>query len=273
MRQFLHMEPPGDDDDALTDVLKGLKDHKLATDALVLEALEAGAQLVEDALDHDPTSANTHPFLSYLSRGSLVRAIRTRGKLPVEDHLLRYRWDPHTGYLHDLIAYMSFRRRSSSFAARRADWITTIINSDVPPPKAARRIADANQRQVLANPFFRIHLLVAAVLGAPNAGTTPPDPYAEVDDAWLPFFDAFIKHHHRKLRPGVSLRDMVEILVAVGEGIALRELASPADDNRRNHRITLQGTTALALMYAGTVPDDGATAFGLDTLFGDLAGA
>jgi len=264
---------PGEDDETLTDVLTGLKDHKLATDALVLEALEAGAQLVEEALDHDPTSANTHPFLSYLSRGSLVRAIRTRGRFPVEDHLLRYRWDPHTGYLHDLIAYMRFRRRSHSFAARSADWITTIINSDVPPPEAARRIADANQRQVLANPFFRIHLLVAAVLGAPNAGTTAPDApdlYAEVDDAWLPFFDAFIKHHQRKLRPGVSLRDMVEILVAVGEGIALRELASPADDDERKHRITLQGTTALALMYACTVPDDGATAFGLDTLFGDM---
>jgi len=260
---------PGESAETLASVLTGLKDPKLADDPLVLRALEAGADLVEEALDHAPTSAETHPFLSYLSRGSLVRAIRNTGSRSVQDHHLRYRWDPHTGYLHDLIAYMRFRRRSRSFAERNADWITKIIKSPGRPAEAIRRVTNANQRQVLANPLFRIHLLVAAILGSPTAGSTAPDLYAGVDDAWLPIIDAVIKRHRRQLRPDVSLRDIVEILVAVGEGIALRELASPGDSSQRERRVTLQGTTALALMYACTVPDDDLTAFGLDTLFDD----
>ena len=69
------MALPGEGAETLASVLTGLKDPKLADDPLVLHALEAGADLVEEALDHAPTSAETHPFLSYLSRGSVVRAI------------------------------------------------------------------------------------------------------------------------------------------------------------------------------------------------------
>ncbi|HWF32015.1 MAG TPA: hypothetical protein VG188_05590 [Solirubrobacteraceae bacterium] len=262
---------PGEDAETLARVLTGLKDPRLADDPLVLHALEAGADLVEEALGHAPTSAGTHPFLSYLSRGSVVRAIRNAGSGSVQDHHLRYRWDPHNGYLHDLVAYMSIRRRSRSFAERNADWITKIVKSQGRPAEAIRRVTNANQRQVLANPLFRMHLLVAAILGSPTVGGTAPDLYAEIDNAWLPIIDAVIKQHRRQLRPDVSLRDIVEILVAVGEGIALRELAGPGDSGRRERRVTLQGTTALALMYACTVPDDDPTAFGLDTLFDDRA--
>jgi hypothetical protein len=50
---------------------------------------------------------------------------------------------------------------------------------------------------------------------------------------------------------------VVEILTAVCEGLALRELADPSGGAKRERRLRLQGTTALALLSACLDPGDG----------------
>lgn len=250
------MQTPREDGVPFSEFLTGLSRPELASDDLVFEALEAGAELIEQALDHDAASAELHPFLAFLSRGSVIRAINARGNRMSQEHILKYRWNPHTDYIKDLIAYIRFRRGTRTFPARAGEWITAMMQSVPSPSIFVRTISNGNQSQLFANPLFRLQLLAAAVLGAPRTRMSAPDMYEEVDDQWLPFFEAFLAQHDRVMRPGVRARDLVEILVAIGEGFALRELIAPTVAEERHRRGSMQGTATLALLAACTVPAD-----------------
>jgi hypothetical protein len=234
----------------LGDLLTGLSRRSLATHPLTVEYLEAGAQVVAEALDHDPLNAELHPFLSFLSRGEIQRAVNRRGNLKGSEGTIADRWTPHTTYIRDLIAWMRHRRGNRSFPARAAEFISTALASAPSPSAVVRTISEANQGQLFANPLFRLQLLAAAVLGAPQARASAPDIYDEIDERWTPFFETFLTRYGLTLRPGVSVQDLVEVLVAVGEGLALRELAAPSDGEDRQRRLRLQGTATLALLSA-----------------------
>lgn len=258
----------------LSEFLTGLSRPELASDDMVYEALEAGADIIEQALDHDAASPELHPFLAFLSRGSVVRAINARGNLRAEEHHLKYRWDPSTDYVKDLIAYLRFRRGTRSFPARLGLSIIALMQSVPSPALFVRSVAKDNQAQLYNNPLFRLQLLAAAMLGSPRSQVSAPDMYEQLERQWLPFFAAFFERHKRKMRPGVTTRDLVDILVAVGEGLALRELIDRSVEDEHQRRVNLQGTTALTLIFACTVPTDEESPQTLDQLVNhELIGA
>jgi hypothetical protein len=90
---------------------------------------------------------------------------------------------------------------------------------------------------------------------------------------WKQFYDQFLRSHGLRLRPGGTLDDCADMLVAVADGLAMRALADPAArilDHARQR--SLLGTAVLALI-AGCVeradPGDGVP---LEQAVNDMAG-
>ena len=104
----------------------------------------------------------------------------------------------------------------------------------------------------MANPLFRLQLLAAAVLGAAESDADARDVYTEIEARWEPFVEAFMRRHGLAPRPGITVGALVTILIAVGEGLALRELVDPTEGADRGLRLSLLGSVALALIAAAT---------------------
>lgn len=261
------MPSPNDQPKIPAGLLSGLSRETLASGRaadLTYEYLEAGVELIAEALDHDPAEG-THPFLGWLSQRAVIDAVTSRRKLRGAVGTLRDRWQPHSRYLSDLVIWIRSRRPDRSFPVLNADLIAAAFNSHATASQLIRGISRPVQEGILANPLFRLQLLALSVLGSPKYrasdeyGAGAPDLYDEIDQRWLPLLNGYLTEKQLELRNGIDETDLVEILTAVGEGLALRELADPSTGTKRERRLRLQGTTALALLMACRDPGDGLT--------------
>jgi hypothetical protein len=231
---------------------------------LTREYLEAGVRLIADALDHDPEQG-VHPFLSWLSQRAVVESVNARGNLRGGLGTLRDRWQPHANYLQDLVSWIRYQRPERSFPAREAERIEAAFESHATVSQIIRGLSREVQRGVIQNPLFRLQLLALSVLGSPKYRASTeyrrgaPEIYEEIDKRWLPLVHNFLLAQEAELRRGLDELDLVEMLTAVGEGIALRELADPSSGAKRESRLRLQGTAALALILACLDRGDGLT--------------
>jgi hypothetical protein len=79
-----------------------------------------------------------------------------------------------------------------------------------------------------------------------------------LNDSWLPVYEAAITGRGLRLRPGVTINDVAEILSALSMGISLRiasdDDADLIDDERKQ---SLLGTAALAVLASCIDPGDG----------------
>ena len=249
--------PPG--------LLQGISRESLATGKaadLTREYLEAGVDLIAAALDHDPEQG-VHPFLGWLSQRAVVEAVTARGYLGGALGTLRDRWQPHANYLGDLVLWIRHRRPDRSFPTREAGRITAAFEGHASVSQIIRGLSREVQKGIVANPLFRLQLLALSVLGSPNYRASDnyergaPEIYEEIDKRWLPLVHTFLSNREVELRRGIEASDLVEILTAVGEGLALRELADPSTGAKRDRRLSLQGTAALSLIVACLDPGDG----------------
>lgn len=249
-------------------LLSGISRQSLATGRaadLTREYLEAGVDLIASALDHDPAEG-VHPFLGWLSQRTVIDATTARGFLAGAKGTLRDRWQPHSNYLTDLVLWIRHRRPDRSFPSRERTKVAAAFESQATISQVIRGLSRGVQIGIFANPLFRLQLLALAVLGSPKYREEQggfengaPEIYEEIDKRWLPLVHAFLSAREVELRRGVEEGDLIEILTAVGEGLALRELADPTADSKRERRLRLQGTTALALILACMDPGDGLT--------------
>jgi hypothetical protein len=253
--------------DVPPDLLRGLSRSSLATGRaadLTYEYLEAGVDLIAQALDHDPREG-VHPFLGWLSQRAVIDATAARGVLRGGVGTLRDRWEPHSRYLADLIEWIRYKRPDRSFTVREADFVSSALGSHATASQLIRGLSRAVQQGVFVNPLFRLQVLFVSVLGSPKYRASEehkagaPNIYVEVDKRWLEILGVFLDTNHLELRPGLHETDVIEILTAVGEGLALRELADPTAGARRERRLRLQGTVALALLAACVDRGDGLT--------------
>jgi hypothetical protein len=259
-------------------LLRGLSRDTLASGRgadLTHEYLEAGVHLIEKALDHDPRDG-IHPFLGWLSQKAVIKATTGRGYLGGAEGTLRDRWQPHARYVSDLVLWIRNKRPDQSFPNRKAGLIQDALRSHATVSQLIRGLSHAAQDGILTNSRFRLQLLALSVLGSPRYRASKeyndiaPSIYRDMDQQWLQIVHGYLKERGLELRPGIQESDLVEILIAVGEGLALRELADPTVGARHESRLRLQGTTALALFAACLDHQDGHT---LDELVDNLARA
>jgi hypothetical protein len=236
-------------------LLRGISRDTLAHGGaadLTYEYLEAGVGLIEEALNHDPANG-THPFLGWLTQRSVVQATTARGNLAGGLGALRDRWEPHARYISDLMRWIQNKRPERSFPKRQERLIKDALKSHATISQMIRGLSRAAQASILVNHRFRLKLLALSVLGSPKYQSSDEyktDLYTGIDEQWLPIVHRYLQERGLELRPGIHEPDLVEILTAIGEGLALRELADPSTGARRERRLRLLGTAALALLVA-----------------------
>jgi hypothetical protein len=226
--------------------------------------LDAGARLVTHALDHDVASTDRHPLLAWLSQPALITEVQRQiddGTLPPDLHApsqgsFRDRWEFHHLYIRDFVTWIRLKSQRTTFPAEVADEIRDAFDSTDRASDLIRRIGRANLESLLESPHFRTQLVLTAISGSHQNRAAVPDFYSHVEERWLPILRKVLGRYELELRTGVEERDVLDILTAIGEGLALRELAEPSSGDVRGRRSTLQSTAALALLLACTADVD-----------------
>ena len=230
-------------------------------DPLTAEFVQAGREMIEEALQHDPQSNAPHPFLAYLSQKKVVGRVNGNGRRSTTTTVgaLRDRWQPHSNYVRDLVDHIRKARVKESFPVRAAKDIRAALASDDKRSQLVRAIGRKLLVNVFDNDYFRLRLATLAALGAPKYRDLAEEEsavafYREVDAAWEPLFQAYFDKYGLELRAGIHLNELVQMATAFGEGLALRELADPTGGKEREDRIRLYGNGLLALVLALTQP-------------------
>jgi hypothetical protein len=231
-------------------LLTGLQHPSLERGSLTFEYLEAGARLVVAALTHPPADQGEHPFLRWVSRAEVIKEVGLNGG----EGSFRYRWQTHSDYIRDLIAYLRWRRSEGMLPLRKPDQIKKALGSKN-PSEAIATVTELNLEGLFSSDFFPLQVVALAVVGSSSGNSDlAHDFYAEAAEQWAGIIEAFLSNYRLQLRDEVSVSDLVEILMAVGDGLALRELADRTEGTDRTRRMKLQATAAMALLL--TLVDD-----------------
>jgi hypothetical protein len=230
-------------------LLTALQHRTLEQDELTYEYLEAGARLIAGALGTREIDQGDHPFLRWVSRSAIFHELRD-SDLKVGDGSFRYRWQYHADYIRDLVAYVRWRRNTTVLPVHSAAPIEHALN-DPNPSVAIQAVAQLNLEGLFANTYFPLQLVALAVVGASSSDVdvdVAGDFYVEASKQWRNVFKAFLDRYGLALRDEIVLDDLVEVLMATGEGLALRELAEPTKGKRHKRRLQLQALAAMALL-------------------------
>ncbi len=252
-------------------LLTGLQSRSLEQDDLTYEYLEAGTRLIASTLLEPRLQEGDHPFLRWLSRSSVIKEVGN-GKLNGGDGSFRYRWPTHADYVRDLVAYFKWRRLESVLPLREPSRIKDALKSSK-PSAAITSVAQMNLEGLFNNVFFPLQLVALAVVGSsPRDPEASHDFYEEAAAQWTGIIEAFLERYQLTLRADVDIDDLVQILMSIGDGLALRELADPTKGPERTKRLALQGTAATALLLAAVDGNDSRSlAERTDDLVGDRA--
>ena len=280
-------EWPGTDD--LSIVLKRIMDWrystrktregrvKLANNEMTRELLEAGMRLVTDQFkpgqppNQDEPIDDASPFFEWLSIARVTAEVANGSKgLQATDEIFRDRWPHRAGYIEDLLACSLWARHWSlhiSMAAESKELLTT--GSDF--VQAIHQIAYNDLRVVLDSPAYRISLIAAAMADRnPTIHDVMGDTYKLVTETWASLYQATLEARGLRLRPGISLTELTDMLTALAEGIGLRLITDPNAgliDHERQQ--SLLGKAALALAVGCFDTGDGLS---LEELVGLMAG-
>jgi hypothetical protein len=250
--------------DELARVIPELANKDKDKEALSVAYLDAGAELISRALDHDLTSETPNPFLECLSQKRLERDVNRRitardlaETLDPTDGKFRGRWKRHYHYLAHLIRWVQHKNQRKGFPAAVAAAIYQAVADPLEPVSTRiREIGKANLESLFESSHFRIQLFLINLGASDRNRSLLPDFYLHVEQRWLPTIRELVVQNHLTLRPGIREEDLLDILTAIGEGLTLRELADRSTGSDRERRLSLQATAALALLVACT-SDDG----------------
>lgn len=179
---------------------------------------------------------------------------------------MRCTWKSHSHFIADLLRfglsavhYPVSRRRELENLAEDA-----ISGEDF--LSAARRLCYWDLNGYLTIPMFRLQLVAAASCeGNRVIQEAIAERYAETTGEWKIIYERFLEERGLRCRDGVSLDQIADLLSAVAEGLALRQLADPKaqviDHDRED---SLLGTAALALISAFCVDSTDTTALSFE---------
>jgi hypothetical protein len=234
-------------------LLTGLQHESVEHNPLTYEYLEAGTRLISAALNHPPADQGNHPFLRWLSRAEVIKEVG-ESELNNGNGSFRYRWRFHADYIADLIAYLRWRRKESVLPLREPTQIEEALRSEK-PSEAIGTVTELNLEGLFGSAFFPLQVVALAVIGSSDGDAgLAHNFYEEAAEQWGGIIESFLGAYGLQLRDEVTISDLVEILMAIGDGLALRELADRTEGAERARRLKLQATTAMALLL--TLVDD-----------------
>lgn len=264
-RQLPH---PYDQD--LSGVLKHLNRRtsfgrdKLANDPTTASYLAAALRLVQRNLgpspdreltDPDDEGALRRPMLGYLSQRAVAAELEANPR-PFYNAGgvagLRDRWRSQSDFIADVIRFaMWIGNHPEGYSDVVAAGTERLLDGP-DMVEAAHELAYANIRDALGLPSQR--LCFAAMVGAegdPTVAEAVADSYRSYLEPWKEVYSTFMQARNLRLRPGVSIDDIANLLAAVVDGVALRSIGNPSTDLVDPERQrSLLGTAALAVVYS-----------------------
>jgi len=259
--------------------------EKLANDPVTAAYLAAGMRLVERHLgpdarrtpvDQDDETSLERPLLSFLSQRAVAAEVANNPvPFPRAGNVstMRSTWRSHSDFIADLL---SFGLWSYS---RPAYWENSQITAAADQLKegsgfsrSVHLLAYANMVLFVTQSRFRLELVAAAAAdGDEVIREAMVEHYRGALGPWKQLLTEVLEARKMRLRPGITPDDFVNLLTAVAEGTALRELADPTAGivDHANGRCLL-GTAALTLISACMQPADGTEGTPIEQVVDDM---
>ncbi|GAA1900844.1 hypothetical protein [Actinomadura bangladeshensis] len=237
--------------------------NRLANDPVTAAYLAAGMRLIENHLgpgarrscsDPDDLNSIERPMLSFLSQRAVAAEVANNPEpFPQLGSVstLRSSWKSQSDFIADLLRFGLWTRYQENHCV--VTEFTDVIEGMIAGPNFVRCVQQLGYFDLLTlidRPRFRLELIAAA--GAEgdevilNAMT---ENYQDLLGQWKAVFAEILSARGLRLRTGVCLDDLVGIVAAVAEGVALRALTDPQAGviDHARHR-SLLGTASLALI-------------------------
>jgi hypothetical protein len=237
----------------------------LANHPLTREYLDAGLRLIAGQFrpetrrpDDDDEWSKQSAFFDWLSAQKVIDEVSRGGKLRGNQGTFEDRWPYKDYYIQDLLSYALWVRHWAQHAAV-AEEFAGPLTTGADFVQAVHEASYWSCRAQLSSTSSRVWLIASAVGERyPAMKTAMGKVHRGLNDSWLPVYEAAITGRGLRLRPGVTINDVAEILSALSMGISLRiasdDHADLIDDERKQ---SLLGTAALAVLASCIDPGDG----------------
>lgn len=267
----------------LSRILRSLARVKLAAREILANSpvtaayLAAGMALVERRLCPvtERTSAvsgckkSISRLLSFVSQREVVKEVANndarfprKGSVPT----LRCTWKYHSDFIADLLR---FGLSAIHYPAARLSKMKELTDGAISGEEfvsSIHKICYLDLDSYLKIPMFRLQLVATASgEGDEVIQEAIAERYAETTGQWKIIYGRFLQARGLRARPGISLDVCADLLSAVAEGLALRQMADPTAqviDHGREH--SLLGTAALALILGCFEPSNTAGGLSLE---------
>jgi hypothetical protein len=238
----------------------------LANHPLTREYLDAGLRLmagqfrpeIRPADDDDDEWSKQSAFFDWLSAQKVIDEVSRGGKLRGNQGTFEDRWPYKDYYIQDLLSYALWGKHWAQQAAVAEEFAEPLTTGE----DFVRAVHEASYwscRAQLSSASSRVWLIASAVCERyPAMKTAMGKIHRWLNGSWMPVYEAAITGRGLRLRPGITLSDVAEILSALSVGISLRiasdDDAGLIDDERRQ---SLLGTAALAVLASCIDAGDG----------------
>lgn len=219
--------------------------------------LDAGLRLIAEELQVDairPRDGETgRPFFKWMTMKSVLEeAGLTEGKF-------RDRWLTLGDYHEDLLAYVLWTHHWASHMDVVQQAETTLAGGDL--AEAIKLVAYEDLKVMLSGAAQRISLISTGIAAQDQEGEARLSSlYAMARDAWSAVYERTLNERGLRLRPGIELDELTNILTSLIDGITIRALGDP-ETKVIDHETkeTLLGKAVMMIAIAAIDPGDGMT--------------
>jgi len=237
----------------------------LANSALTRAYLDAGLRLITDQMTAGsragPARAgddDARPFFGWLTRTMVIDEVGRGAELQGSEGTFRDRWEFRDDYIEDLLTYALWARHWS-LEASVAEESRELLTQAPDFVRAIHEVAYRDLRTLIDNPVYKISILGAAMAAHDDtAREAIAETYRQITDSWTNLYEITLDARGLRLRSGISLPEITDMLTAIADGLSLRIMADPSShliDHERKQ--SLLGKAALAFVVACVDVGDG----------------
>jgi hypothetical protein len=239
--------------------------RNLANNPLTREYLDAGLRLIAGQFrpdtnlgDDDDKWSRQSAFFDWVSAQKVIDEVSRGGKQRGNQGTFEDRWPYRDYYIQDLLAYSLWVRHWAEQAAVAVTFAEQ-LTAGADFAEAVHETAYWSCRAELTHTSSRLWLITSAISDRyPAMKTAMAKVHRQADASWMRVYDAAIAGRGLRLRPGITLDVLADILSSLSSGISLRILSDPdanlIDDE---HHRSLLGTAAIAILASCIDPGDG----------------
>jgi hypothetical protein len=231
--------------------------RRLANHPLTREYLDAGLRLLAEQFDDvageldDELWLSASPFFSWMSEQKVIDEVSRAGRQKGNQGTFTDRWPYRDFYIGDLLSYslwVAHWSENENIARETGRELLEQGSLAGTLQEAAYRVSCAKRVSKSA----RLFMITAAISDRyPELKCKMRDVYQIVDELWMSVYETLYKANGLTLRPGITMRDVADILSAVSGGLAIREMCDPQREYiDHDARRSLLGKAAVGLLMA-----------------------